>query len=267
MLSVTCSTDPACPWSWAAEPAVLAVEAGFAGRVAFTYVMGGLARDFERPVEGLGQVLDAGAASGQPVDGRLWLQRPPRSSHPACLAVKAAAEQRLDGPMLRALRVALMCHRRSCDTSDGLVDVARGVAGMNVERFAVDLASNAIVEAFGADVEYVRTAAPEHHGANGRLPFPSFQLRWDGGEEVGVFAAWQVAPLLEAARRAGAGEPDPPLTIDEALRRLGPLTTPEIAAVCGLPGPRAPAELWRAASEWRARAEPVAGGAVLWSTV
>jgi hypothetical protein len=233
--------------------------------VAFTYVVGGLAREFARPVQTLAHVLDAGAASGQPVDGRLWLERPPRSSHPACLAVKAAAEQRLDGPMLRALRVALMCRRRPCDTSDGLVDVARGVAGMDVERFAVDLASNAIVETFGADVEYVRTAAPEHHGDHGRLPFPSFQLRWGDGEEVGVFDDWQVAPLLDAAHRAGAGEPDAPLALGEALRRFGPLTTPEVAAVCDLPGPRAPAELWQAAAQWRARAEPVAGGGVLWS--
>ncbi|MCP9491647.1 MAG: DsbA family protein [Solirubrobacteraceae bacterium MAG38_C4-C5] len=265
VLFVTCSTDPTCPWSWAAEPAVRALEARFTGRVAFTYVMGGLAREFRAPVETLAHVLDAGAASGQPVDGRLWLQRPPRSSHPACLAVKAATEQRLDGPMLRALRVALMCRRRSCDTSDGLVDVARDVAGMDVERFAVDLASNATVETFGADVEYVRSAAPEHHGDSGRLPFPSFQLRGDGGEEVGVFDEWQVAPLLDAARRAGAGEPDPPPALDEALARLGPLTAPEVAAVCDLPGPRAPAELWRAAAEWRARAEPVAGGGALWS--
>ena len=243
-----------------------ALEARFAGRVAFTYVMGGLAREFPRPVETLAHVLDASAASGQPVDGRLWLQRPPRSSHPACLAVKAAAEQSLDGPMLRALRLALMCRRRACDTSDGLIDVARGVAAMNVERFAVDLASNATVEAFGADVEYVRTAAPEHHGDHGRLPFPSFQLRWDGGEEIGVFDTWQVAPLLGAARRAGAGEPDPPLVLDEALGQFGPLTTPEVAAVCDLPGPRAPAELWQAAAQWRAQAEAVAGGDALWSS-
>ncbi len=35
----------------------------------------------------------AGDASGIPVDPRLWLEGPPSSPYPACIAVKAAAEQ------------------------------------------------------------------------------------------------------------------------------------------------------------------------------
>jgi hypothetical protein len=31
------------------------------------------------------------------------------------------------------------------------------------------------------------------------------------------------------------------------------MATAEVAAVCELPGPRAPAELWRLASEWKVR--------------
>ena len=37
------------------------------------------------------------------------------------------------------------------------------------------------------------------------------------------------------------------------MRRFGRLATPEVAAACDLPGPRAAAELWRLASEWRVR--------------
>jgi protein-disulfide isomerase-like protein with CxxC motif len=37
-------TDPACPWSWAAEPALRRIEGEFGDGVAITYVMGGLAR-------------------------------------------------------------------------------------------------------------------------------------------------------------------------------------------------------------------------------
>ena len=39
----------------------------------------------------------------------------------------------------------------------------------------------------------------------------------------------------------------------EALRTHGRLATPEVAAICDLPGPRAAAELWRLAAEWRVR--------------
>jgi len=265
VLSVTCYTDPACPWSWAAEPAVRLLEARFDARVAITYVMGGLAREFSDPQASLGRWLDAAAASGMPVDGRVWLGRPPRSSYPACLAVKAADEQGLGGALLRRLRLALLCERRPCDGPEGLTELAREVPGLDMDRFAVDLQSNAITEAFGHDLERVRTEWPEAHGSTGRLPFPSFALRWGEGEAVGVFEDVTPAALLAAARRAGAGEPDGPWTIDEALRRFGRLGTPEVAAACGLPGPRAPAALWAAATEWRARAEPVAGGAVLWS--
>ena len=42
------------------------------------------------------------------------------------------------------------------------------------------------------------------------------------------------------------------------------MADPEVAAVCDLPGPRAAAELWRLALEWRARPERVLG-ADMWS--
>jgi protein-disulfide isomerase-like protein with CxxC motif len=36
-------TDPACPWSWAAEPALRRIQGEFGDGVSITYVMGGLA--------------------------------------------------------------------------------------------------------------------------------------------------------------------------------------------------------------------------------
>jgi protein-disulfide isomerase-like protein with CxxC motif len=41
-------TDPACPWSWAAEPCLRRIEAEFGDGVSITYVMGGLARESAR---------------------------------------------------------------------------------------------------------------------------------------------------------------------------------------------------------------------------
>jgi hypothetical protein len=52
--------------------------------------------------------------------------------------------------------------------------------------------------------------------------------------------------------------------VENALRRFGRMSTPEVAAACNLPGPRALAELSRLAGEWRVRAEPVLAGE-MWS--
>jgi predicted DsbA family dithiol-disulfide isomerase len=263
---VTYYTDPACPWSWAAEPGLRRLQVEFGASLRITYVMGGLAREFRKPVETMRHVLDAAEASGMPVDPRLWLDAPPRSSYPACQGVKAAAEQGLDGPYLRVAREGLMVQRRALDTAEALIDAARGVPGMNVERFAIDLRSNAIAEAFGADLERVRAAAPQTHTEHRRrVPFPSFEFRGEGDDEVhGVYDSGEVGALRSAALAAGATAGNGLPGVEEVLRRFGRLATPEVAAACDLPGPRAPAELWRLAGEWRVRPEKVLVGE-LWS--
>jgi len=205
------------------------LEAEFGDEVAITYVMAGRWRKIE-PAKALAETLDVAAETGMPVDPRLWLEAPPKSSYPACLAVKAAAEQGLDGPYLRRVREAVMCERVKADTSDALTALARDVPGMNVDRFSIDLGSNAIVEAFGADLERARELGAE-------------------------------APVL---RVEGDAPRQPPPSAEEALARWPRLAVPEVAAICDLPGPRAPAELWRLALEWRARPTMFLTGA-LWS--
>ena len=61
-------TDPACPWSWAIEPAVRRLEVEFGDGVRFTYLMGGLAREFGAPERQVADWLDA--AAGQRSDTR-----------------------------------------------------------------------------------------------------------------------------------------------------------------------------------------------------
>lgn len=254
-------TDPACPWSWAAEPGLRRLEVEFGADLSITYVMGGLAREFLAPVETMREVLDAAAASGMPVDPRLWLDAPPRSSYPASQGVKAAAEQGLEAPYLRVLREGMMAGRRTLDTAIALVDAARGVEGMDVERFGIDLRSHAIVEAFGADMDRAQAAARESDER--RVPFPSFAFTGADGVERWLYEETDVARLREQALAAGASSQPLP-SAEEALRRFGRLATAEVAAACDLPGPRAPAELWRLALEWRVRVEPTLTGE-LWS--
>jgi hypothetical protein len=70
--------------------------------------------------------------------------------------------------------------------------------------------------------------------------------------------------LREAVIGAGArpsGEPAPDVLA--ALRRFGRMAGAEVEAVCDLPGPRANAELWRLAAEWRVKPVRVLTG-MLW---
>ena len=248
---MTYFTDPACPWSWAAEPALRRVLVEFGDDIAVTYVMGGLAREFRTPVETMRHVLDAAAASAMPTDPRLWLDAPPVSSYPACQAVKAAADQGLDEPYLRVVREGLMVDRIKLDSADALIGAARRVAGLDVDRFAIDLHSAAIVEAFGADMERARAAA---RGGERRVPFPSFALRGEDNEVHWVYYSADPEQLRAAALAAGATSRPLPGVL-EAVRRFGRIATPEAATVCDRPGPLAAAELWRLAAEWKLRAE------------
>lgn len=221
----------------------------FGAGLSITYVMGGLAREYEEPhVPRLLDWLDRADRSGMPVDPRLWTEGPIRSSYPACMAVKAAAEQ---GPeaterYLRALREGLMCFRRKLDGKEALVEEARG-PGLDMARFRNDLDSHAIVEAFGADLEATRAHRRE-------LPFMVVGERALGPEDD-----WAAALAEAGAEPVGAVAPD----VLTALGRFGRMATAEVEAVCDLPGPRANAELWRLAAEWRIKPVRVLTG-MLW---
>jgi predicted DsbA family dithiol-disulfide isomerase len=246
-------TDPASAGCFGNEPLLRKLMVEFGAEVHITYVMGGLARTFEgQPGDRIREWLDVSDRSGMPIDPRLWLEGPIHSSYPGCMAVKAAAEQSSDGGYryLRAVQEGLLCFRRKLDSAEALVNVARE-AGLDAERFRIDLESHATVEAFGADLEATR-AEPD-------LELPS--ISFDGGETLGPDASYE--RWREAARAAGA-EPggDGPPPVADALARFGRMAPVEVGAVCDLPGPTAAAELWRMAAEWRARPVPVLAGSL-----
>lgn len=240
-------TDPACPWSWGLEPTVRRLMVEFGDDLGWTYVMGGLARELKEYPRLMASWMDASAESGMPVDPRLWTEGPISSTYPGCMAVKAAADQADDGGYryLRALREGLMCFRRKLDTTEALVEEARG-ARLDVQRFRLSLASNAIVEAFGYDLDEAR--------AGGELPRMAFGVQVVAGFKP--YEDYRAAALAAGGRPVDGDRPD----VAGALRRFGRMATREVEAVTGLPGPRAAAELWRLATEWQAKPVPVLGG-------
>jgi putative protein-disulfide isomerase len=242
----------------------------FGDSLSFTWVMGGLARDYtaHRDVYPwlVTHWLEVASETRMPIDPLLWKEGPIASTYPACMAVKAAQEQALDGGYgyLRTLREGLLCFRRKLDTTEALVEAARE-AGLGVERFRIDLQSNAIVEAFGYDLEATRDVpdevraagrAVDAHGSGDRLPFPSLAFAGEDGVEHGVYGVAGYDELRAAAVAAGAlprGDPSDRPGVLDALRRFGRMATREVEEVCGLPEPRAQAELWRLAADWQVR--------------
>jgi putative protein-disulfide isomerase len=259
-------TDPACPWSWALEPAIRKLRIELGDSLDITYVMSGMAREFGDPLPVVGEMLEAADRSGMPVDTRLWLAAAPRSSHPACIAVTAAAEQGDPSPYLRRLREGFMCRRRKLDSTDALTEEARTVPGLDIDRFRFALSSHAVLEAFAADLDRAAAVPPEHYAeGSARVKLPSLEFRGPDGDVHGVYGPSDYASLAAAAIAAGAAPAGGAAPgVEVALRSFGSMATPEVAAVCDLPGPRAPAELWRLATEWRVRADRVGTGE-LWT--
>jgi putative protein-disulfide isomerase len=218
--------------------------------------MGGLARQYEGDNSRLiRDWLDAAADSGMPVDPRAWnTPGAIASTFPSCMAFKAAAEQ---GPepaarYLRALREGIMCRRRKLDAAEALVEEARA-AGLDAERFRIDLGSHAIVEAFGADLEDTRERGIE--------TLPVLVFSGEDGEERRCEARDGYDAWREAAVASGAEPSDGPApSVEEALARFGSLAEVEVAAACDLPGPRAHAELWALAADWRVKPVRVLAG-------
>jgi hypothetical protein len=250
----------------------------FGDSLSWTYVMGGLSRDFTGlPDKGqkayrwlLKHWLDVSDEGGMPVDSRLWSEGPISSSYPACMAVKAAAMQAGDGgyAYLRALREGLMCFRRKLDNTEALVEEAR-TAGLDVQRFRVDLGSHATVEAFGADLELARDIPDDARERGGvskvdgpeRLTFPTLAFHGEHGSVHRVYGFRPYEEYQDAALAAGA-EPvggEPPGVL-EAVQRFGRMATREVEAVCNLPGPRAHAELWQLATDWKLKPVKVLTG-------
>jgi predicted DsbA family dithiol-disulfide isomerase len=248
VVAVTVLTSPWCPFSWAAEPLWRRIQTEFDGRLDVTYVLGDMSARWNDLPGFAASWLEGAARSGQPADPRTLLQDPPASPVPAHLAVRAVAEQADPGPYLRRLRERIALEGFKADRGDALFDLARELAqtrSLDLDRLDIAFRSNGTVEEVAADHE--RAAGVE---------LPSLSV--EGGEPLPDPAAWRGALV------AAGAEPGPLPGVLEALQRFERMTTAEVSAVCDLPGPRAPGELWRLALEWRVRPHPVLGGH-LWS--
>lgn len=193
-------TDPTCTWSWGAEPIMRRVEARYGDQLAIEFVMGGLVEDFDTftdDVNGISEPSQVAphweTASRQhemPVDAGHWREAPPRSSYPACIAVKAAASlgDRLGLRYLRRLREAAATERRNPEEREVLVSLAEDI-GIDVDRFADSFDGGRAATAFAANRRRTRS-----RGVRG---FPAFRVV--GGEESTLLRGYLPFHVLERA--------------------------------------------------------------------
>jgi putative protein-disulfide isomerase len=270
-------SDPACPWSWAAEPTLRRLLWEFDGQLEFTWVMGGLARRYGRDYrdeEGaIGQGPDCFAdlishwlrvaAEGEmPTDPRIWTENPLSSTYPACQAVKAASEQGWEAGYryLRRLREGIMVERRKLDHAEALL-AAAGSVRLDRKRFEIDLFSEATTEAFGADLEEVRDPPAEAREAgavrrtegNERISFPSALFIGEDGSRHGVWGIARSHPALREAAIAAGAQPvnEGGLEPLAAIRRFGRCSSRELELLWDRPRPIVEAELWGLARDWK----------------
>jgi predicted DsbA family dithiol-disulfide isomerase len=271
-------SDPACTWSWAAEPALRRLIFEFDGELNFIWVMGGLARRFGSAYRdseaGIGSGpdcfadlmshwLNVAGRTGMPCDPRLWTEAPISGTFPACVAVEAASEQGWEAGYgyLRRMREGILCFRRKLDEPAALIAEAEP-AGLDVAAFEAALDSSAPIEAFERHLEEVRqvpqeardqgkTSVTEGHE---RLSFPSAVFTGEDGVRHGVygfrpFEAYRAAALAAGATQVTEGA----LPVLEAVERFGRLAIPEVEELCGMGPIETRAELWRLAEEGRLR--------------
>ena len=138
-----------------------------------------------------------------------------------------------------------------------------GPARLDRQRFEIDLYSEAITEAFGADLDEVRNPPPEardagaiHRSSKGRerISFPSALFV---GEDGRRHAAWggdsvdveelRLAALAAGAKRVNEG----PLEPVDAIQRFGRCATRELEVLADRPRSVIEAELWALAKDWQ----------------
>lgn len=166
-------TDPLDCWSWAFEPQWRRLRYEYEGTLQWTYRMCGLLPDwksFSDPLNSVSRPLQMGPVwmearhiSGMPIDDKIWLNDPPSSSYPACVAVKCAGLQSTEAEewYLRYIREAVMMEGKNIAKWNTLVETVQKLASakpglIDQNKLIDDLEHEAGDEPFRQDIQDAR---------------------------------------------------------------------------------------------------------------
>jgi predicted DsbA family dithiol-disulfide isomerase len=235
-------TDPLCCWSWGFEPQWRRLQYEFQNQLVFKYVMTGLLpgwKNFNDPVysvsrpQQMGPVwLEASEKSGMPMQSKIWVQDPPASSYPACIAVKAVELQSQAASIkyLRLLREAIMLEGKNIAKQEILIEIAEKLSNkypalINVHQFADDLTNDKGLEAFRSDWQ-------ESLNRNINRT-PTLIMRSENKPAIMLTGFRPYAILLEAIKQISPSiEPTvKQISVDSYKRFWGDLTAREIEEI------------------------------------
>jgi predicted DsbA family dithiol-disulfide isomerase len=188
-------TDPLCCWSWVMEPVWRSIRRRRGPALRWRSVLGGMIEswshfsdplnDVHRPPQMAPLWHFAGRTGGVPIDPGIWHVDPPASSYPASVAVKAVAFQGRDmgEAYLARAREAAMTRRLNIARREVLLQIAAELQiehprAFDAARFAVDLETDAALDAFRSDLQEARM-----HRI-GR--FPSIVVHGPAGSRIAV---------------------------------------------------------------------------------
>ncbi|WP_205509560.1 DsbA family oxidoreductase [Longitalea arenae] len=165
-------TDPLCCWSWALESQLTRMEKEWPGTINWRYCMGGLLPGWDHYVDHQNSIqrpaqmgplwMHASEVMDVPIAHRIWVEDPPASSYPACIAVKCAALQSAETGRLYLyhVRKAVMFHGLNIARQEVLLQVARCIAVTNKQfslaQFEEDMKNDRGLEAFREDLKEVK---------------------------------------------------------------------------------------------------------------
>ncbi|MDD5434342.1 MAG: DsbA family protein [Nitrospira sp.] len=236
-------TDPLCSWSWGNEPHYRKLREEFGDQIQWRHRLGGLIKRWSGNSKEMARHQEESSLKTQmPIDASFWIENPPASSHPACIAVKAAGLQGADfeDAYLRRVREGFLTEKRQLDNKEALLKLSGEIPGISIDRLRMDIDSDAAKQAFQEDWEAARNPVPEARDTTvteGRLrySFPALLLTNDSDEYRildgdNIYVDYLTA-IKELAPEIKRGTPS---DVETFVRKYRHVATKEVSVVCDI---------------------------------
>lgn len=167
-------TDPLCCWSWAFEPQWRKFINENSHLISWRYRMGGMLTDWKsytdpmndisRPAQMAPLWLQVKYTTHTKIDPDIWIEDPPHSSIPACLAVKCAEmqSQAAADVLLLGLRRAVMTKKGNIARREVILELASEMGKkygvINFDKFENDYGNNNAIQHLKEDIQRAKLA-------------------------------------------------------------------------------------------------------------